>query len=69
MIKQKVREIIKKCDKQLDNLYVHLGKFLYDNIEKENLYYCFKSKDKQLEEQAEALLIKIKYSSKVERKM
>ena len=62
MIKRGIKKTIKKCDRQLDNLYVHLGKFLYDNIEKENLYYCFASQDKQLEEQAEALLRKIKYS-------
>jgi hypothetical protein len=54
------KKTIKDCDRQLDSLYVYFGKFLYENIEKENIYYCFESRDKRLEEQASAFLQKIK---------
>ena len=58
MAKNRAGMTIKECDRQLDGLYIHFGKFLYDNIEKENLYYYFESPDKQLDEQAAELLKK-----------
>ena len=66
MVNKTEEEIIRECDKQVDNLYIHFGKFLYENIEKENIYYCFESKDNNLEEQANGLLQKLKYNEETE---
>jgi len=61
MADKTVEQTIKECDRQLDSLYAHFGKFLYENIRKENIYYCFESQDGHLEEQAHEFLQKIKY--------
>ena len=66
---KKEKGIVKECDRQLDSLSIYFGKFLYENIETEKIYYCFQPHDGGLEEEADELLQKVKYSPRPEEKV
>jgi hypothetical protein len=60
---KEIKGIKKEGARHLDALYAYFGRFLYENITKENVYYCFGSENARYEEEAESLLHKIKSSS------
>lgn len=63
---KEIKEIRKKNGRQLNALYTYFGSFLYENIVKENIYYCFGSENARCEEEANSLLQKIKNSREEE---
>ena len=64
MIMPKIVEAIENttrdCDRQLNTLYTYFGKFLYENMEKENIFYCFYSENEHLEKDASELMRRIR---------
>lgn len=56
MADKKTGDLLKECDAQIDSLFVHFGKFLYENIETGNLSYYFDPQDKKPAAIAKALI-------------
>jgi len=50
----------KDRDRQLKSLLIYFGMFLYENIEKGNIFYCFSSENERLEDDAVKALRMIK---------
>lgn len=59
MANQKKEQEIRNCDEQIKNLYAYFGKFLYENLQQENLFYLFNPEFDGLEKDAEKLLAEI----------
>jgi len=59
MLRRIIAEMVSDSDRQLAVLYAYLGKFLYENMGKARLYYCFTPENEHLESEAEMLLKRI----------
>ena len=62
MASNNINNQIQECDKKLDSLYTHFGAFIFENMQKEKLFYCFEPECADLDQESTDLLKKLKYS-------